>query len=86
VLGTGRRLVGETSDKKPLRLAGTQTVDDVSGERHGNAREIVGICYLTFSAAGLSRGLWQGLEEWMLGVVRPAAIWARRHGCHRSKK
>ena len=26
VLGTGRRLVGETSDKKPLRLVGNKTV------------------------------------------------------------
>jgi dihydrofolate reductase len=28
VLGTGKRLFGETSDKKPLRLAGTRTVGD----------------------------------------------------------
>jgi dihydrofolate reductase len=27
VLGTGERLFGETSDKKPMRLVGTQTVD-----------------------------------------------------------
>ena len=26
VLGTGRRLVGETSDKKPMRLVGNKTV------------------------------------------------------------
>jgi dihydrofolate reductase len=35
VLGAGERLFGETNDKKPLRLAGTQTLDD-------------GIAYLTF--------------------------------------
>jgi dihydrofolate reductase len=28
VLGAGERLFGQTSDKKPLRLAGTQTVED----------------------------------------------------------
>jgi dihydrofolate reductase len=27
VLGAGKRLFGETSDKKPMRLVGTQTVD-----------------------------------------------------------
>jgi hypothetical protein len=27
VLGAGQRLFGETSDKKPMRLAGTQTVE-----------------------------------------------------------
>jgi hypothetical protein len=27
VLGAGERLFGETSDKKPIRLVGTQTVD-----------------------------------------------------------
>jgi dihydrofolate reductase len=28
VLGTGKRLFGETSDKKPLRLVRSQTVGD----------------------------------------------------------
>jgi dihydrofolate reductase len=28
VLGAGQRLFGETSDKKPMRLVGTQTIDD----------------------------------------------------------
>jgi dihydrofolate reductase len=28
VLGTGERLFGETSDKKPMRLVDTRTVDD----------------------------------------------------------
>jgi dihydrofolate reductase len=28
VLGTGERLFGETSDKKPMRLVDTQTIDD----------------------------------------------------------
>jgi len=28
VLGAGERLFGETSDKKPLRLVDTQTLDD----------------------------------------------------------
>jgi dihydrofolate reductase len=28
VLGAGERLFGETSDKKPLRLIGIQTLDD----------------------------------------------------------
>ena len=28
VLGTGKRLFGETSDKKPLRLADSKTVGD----------------------------------------------------------
>ena len=28
VLGAGRRLFGETSDKKPMRLVDTQTLDD----------------------------------------------------------
>ncbi|MGH2799489.1 MAG: dihydrofolate reductase family protein [Thermoleophilaceae bacterium] len=30
VLGAGERLFGETSDKKPMRLVGTQTGDDVA--------------------------------------------------------
>jgi len=30
VLGTGDRLFGETSDKKPMRLVGTRTVDDLA--------------------------------------------------------
>jgi len=30
VLGAGERLFGETSDKKPMRLIGTQTGDDVA--------------------------------------------------------
>ena len=30
VLGAGERLFGETSDKKPLRLVGTRTVDDLA--------------------------------------------------------
>ena len=28
VLGTGERLFGETSDKKPMRLVNTQTIGD----------------------------------------------------------
>jgi hypothetical protein len=28
VLGSGKRLVGDTSDKKPLRLAGSRVVGD----------------------------------------------------------
>jgi hypothetical protein len=28
VLGTGERLFGETSDKKPMRLVATRTLDD----------------------------------------------------------
>jgi dihydrofolate reductase len=28
VLGAGERLFGETSDKKPMRLVDTQTIDD----------------------------------------------------------
>ena len=28
VLGAGARLFGETSDKKPMRLVDTQTLDD----------------------------------------------------------
>ncbi len=28
VLGTGERLFGETSDKKPMRLVSTQTIGD----------------------------------------------------------
>jgi dihydrofolate reductase len=35
VLGAGQRLFGQTSDKKPMRLAGTQTVEG-------------GIAYLTY--------------------------------------
>jgi hypothetical protein len=35
VLGTGERLFGETSDKKPMRLVATQTVEG-------------GIAYLTY--------------------------------------
>jgi dihydrofolate reductase len=35
VLGAGERLFGETTDKKPMRLAGTQTVEG-------------GITYLTY--------------------------------------
>jgi dihydrofolate reductase len=35
VLGAGQRLFGQTSDKKPMRLAGTQTVEG-------------GIVYLTY--------------------------------------
>ena len=30
VLGAGRRLFGETSDKKPMRLVGNETVDDLA--------------------------------------------------------
>ena len=30
VLGAGERLFGETSDKKPMRLVGTETGDDVT--------------------------------------------------------
>jgi dihydrofolate reductase len=30
VLGTGERLFGETSDKKPVRLVGTRSVDDLA--------------------------------------------------------
>jgi dihydrofolate reductase len=30
VLGTGKRLFGETSDKKPMRLVGNKTVDDLA--------------------------------------------------------
>jgi dihydrofolate reductase len=30
VLGAGERLFGETSDKKPVRLVGTQTLDDLA--------------------------------------------------------
>ena len=35
VLGDGKRLFGETSDKKPMRLVETQTLDD-------------GVAYLTY--------------------------------------
>jgi dihydrofolate reductase len=35
VLGAGQRLIGQTSDKKPMRLVRTQTLDD-------------GIAYLTY--------------------------------------
>ena len=38
VLGTGQRLFGQISDKKPMRLAGTQTVEG-------------GIAYLTYQPA-----------------------------------
>jgi dihydrofolate reductase len=37
VLGAGERLFGETSDKKPMRLADTQTVGD-------------GVAFLTYEA------------------------------------
>ena len=37
VLGTGKRLFGETSDKKPMRLISNRTVDD-------------GVAYLTYRA------------------------------------
>jgi dihydrofolate reductase len=30
VLGAGERLFGETNDKKPVRLVGTRTVDDLA--------------------------------------------------------
>ena len=30
VLGTGKRLFGETSDKKPMRLISNRTVDDLA--------------------------------------------------------
>ncbi len=30
VLGAGERLFGETSDKIPMRLVGTRTVDDLA--------------------------------------------------------
>jgi hypothetical protein len=30
VLGAGERLFGETSEKKPVRLVGTRTVDDLA--------------------------------------------------------
>jgi hypothetical protein len=30
VLGAGERLFGETSDKKPMRLVGAKTGDDVA--------------------------------------------------------
>ena len=30
VLGTGRRLFGETSDEKPMRLISNRTVDDLA--------------------------------------------------------
>ena len=38
VLGTGERLFGATSDKKPMRLIGSQTLDD-------------GVAYLTYERA-----------------------------------
>ena len=38
MLGTGVRLFGETSDKKPMRLLSTQTIGD-------------GIVYLTYQPA-----------------------------------
>jgi dihydrofolate reductase len=42
VLGTGKRLFGETSDKKPLRLVDTKTVGD-------------GVAILTYGPAGEDR-------------------------------
>ena len=39
VLGAGERLFGETSDKKPMRLVDTRTIDD-------------GVAYLTYERVG----------------------------------
>ena len=44
VLGAGARLFGETSDKRPMRLVATQTVDSdiavLTYERIGDAHQI----------------------------------------------
>jgi dihydrofolate reductase len=42
ILGTGKRLIGETSDKKPLRLSDCKTVGD-------------GVAILTYLPAAVAR-------------------------------
>jgi hypothetical protein len=45
VLGAGERLFGETSDKKPMRLVSTRTVDDLALLAYETVRDAsVGQC------------------------------------------
>jgi dihydrofolate reductase len=45
VLGAGKRLFGETSDKKPMRLVDTQTLDDVAFLTYERVRDAVTTTY-----------------------------------------